>query len=170
MHCASSQMHDSGEFLHLSNLLPRGVSGGTQKHDIQRSRRYPEASGAAEARSRRGVGAVERIRCPKLILRTFIFFDPWPAHASCCPRASRGDAPFSRSRGPFGTILGVPDTYVARSKRCDHRLVAPVPSWLIIDLVLLHTIWHVQAEHPTPCAMKAFGVAWPGALGECLCA
>ena len=28
----------------------------------------------------------------------------------------------------FGTILGISDVYVARSQRCDHCPVAPVPS------------------------------------------
>ena len=54
------------------------------------------------------------------IRRLLFFFDPATAHASCCPRAPRGDAPFSRSRGPFGTIPGVPDISGARCARCAH--------------------------------------------------
>ena len=163
------QMSDSEEDLPPGIFLHESLSERLKKHGIQRSRRKPEDSGAAEARSRPAAGALERLRCPMQDQTTFIFFDPAAAHASRCPRAPRGGAPFSRSNEPFGTILGIPDIYVAHSKRCDHCPVAPVPSWLIIDLVLLHTIWHVQAEHPTPCTITASAWFSP-AHSACHCA
>ena len=57
-------MSDSEEELPPGNLLPERLSGGAQKHGIQRSRLNPEASGAAEARSRPAAGALERIQRP----------------------------------------------------------------------------------------------------------
>ena len=57
-------------------LAPRAAqdaSEGHKKHEIERSRRSPEAPGAAEARGRRPVDVLDRSRCRTEVLRTFDF-------------------------------------------------------------------------------------------------
>ena len=55
-------------------LAPRAaqeVSEVREKHEIQRSRRGPEAPGPAEARGRRPADVLDRSRCLMEVLRTF---------------------------------------------------------------------------------------------------
>ena len=57
-------------------LAPRAAqeaSEGRKRHEIERSRRSPEAPGAAEARGRRPVDVLDRSRCRTEVLRTFDF-------------------------------------------------------------------------------------------------
>ena len=69
-------MGGSGEVLPPGNLLPGRVSGSTQTHGTQRSGRNPEASEAAEARSRPAVDMLDRSRCQMEVPGTFFFNVP----------------------------------------------------------------------------------------------